>query len=413
MPADQAQQEPLLIIFFLEMPLPIAIPHGTVYTFVLPEVLDFLKGVPYAPIPGLKPAPNPEGHNWASFRLWQVKRTVGPDDPIRPVLEAVVPKESLGVPKDRPTEPSEPRGYVTIIEVSTALKGQEEIDTSAAFDACLSALQDLLRAYSVSAHHGMPLVTRELLPPIALFIRRTLFTQKWDTRLSAMFVNTNMPDAFLPELDQSGLTKLVQTLSRLKQGHPMIPYQEARIRARHALVEEGNYPDAVVHSETAVEILIDAILTLLLWEEGESPTEAGHNIFTKHLPWRLEQAVASRLRGDWLRAGTGPISRWDSQLAFLRGRVIHAGYRPTLDEARTCLDIGTEIDQMVRVRLAAAAGTFPKTALLILGKPGLERLNGWTRKVQEAAKSSDIPVWIKEYAEWRRALDTQRINLIR
>jgi hypothetical protein len=182
MAANQAQPEPQLIIFFLEIPRPIAIPHGTVYTFVLPEVLDFLKGVAIAPVPGIRPASNLEGNNWASFRFWQVKRTTGKDDAVRPVLEAVVPAESLGLPTERPREPIEPRGYMTIVEASTTLKGPEESEASAAFDACLSALQELLRAYGLSTDHGMPLITRELLPPIAVSIRRTLFSTQ-DVRI--------------------------------------------------------------------------------------------------------------------------------------------------------------------------------------------------------------------------------------
>jgi hypothetical protein len=407
------ESEPRLIIFFLQMPRPVAIPHGTVYTFQLPEVLEVLKGIPIAPTPEVPPRPNPEGNNWASFKFWQVKRTIGNYDALRPVLEAVVPKESLGLPSDQPAPTDEPRGYITIVEASTALRGLEDGDVSDAYDGCLAALQELFRAYGVSADHGMPIVSREMLPPIAEFITRTLFTQQWDPSLSAMFVNVNIPDEFLPELDEEGLARLARALSRLKVGYPLIPYREARLRARTALVEQGNYQDAVVHSETAVEILVDGILTLLLWEEGMSPTDAAENIFIKQLPWRLEQAMASRLGGDWKRDGTGPISRWDAQLAFLRGRVIHGGYRPTLQEARASVDIAIEIDEMIRVQLAGVAGTFPKTALLFLGKQGLERLNGWTRRVQDASNAADPTLWMNDYVAWRKALDAQRVNLLR
>ncbi len=405
--------EPHLVVFFLEIPDVVAVPHTTTFMFELPEVLDFLKGVGYSPDIQTPPRPNPDGRNFVSLKIWQVKVTAGADPAVTHVIDAVVPKENQGIAESPTSAPPDPRAYATIIEAVTALSAPSDGEISRALDNCLTALQDFLRAYGISSGNALPLITRERLPPLVLFSKRTLVTQQWDASMSAMFVNINVAREFLPTLDEAQLRKLALVLSRLKQEHPIIPYQEARLRAKRALVEDGNYQDAIVLSETAVEVLFDAVLTLVLWEEGVGAKVAAESIFSKQLPWRVEQALASRLGGDWKRSGMGPVSRWNSRLHYLRGRVIHASYRPTLQEAHECVDIATAIDIMVRDRIAGKAGTYPKTALLVLGQPGLERLKGWTRKMQEIAHKADLKAWTADYGKWRQTLDSERINLIR
>lgn len=413
----RSAQELKFVALFLELPSPIAIPHGTTYAFVLKEILDELRGVRFAPVAGLAPIKNPDGRNLASFRIWQIKKSADNEDAVHSVLEAVLAGgiDPLKIASaDSTTKPDEPRSFTSVVEALTIIRGSDEIGLSKALDTCLASFQELLRAYSLSTGHALPLITRELLQPVILFITRPIGTTRWDAPPNLMIVNTNFPGTFLPPLDEEGLKKLNVHLTRLKKRHPMIPYFEARLRARRALMDEGNYQDAVIYSDIAVEVLIDAVLTMLLWEERMTPLDAAHHIFVHQLPWRVEQALALRLRGDWSRKGQGAVAQWASRLEPLRGRVVHAAYRPTLDEAREAVDVATAMSEFIRERLALNAGKYARPAFLVLAKPGLERLGAWTKRLEEvAAMAASQPDWMDDYRKWREGLDPLREALVR
>jgi hypothetical protein len=90
-----------------------------------------------------------------------------------------------------------------------------------------------------------------------------------------------------------------------KRGHPLVAYGEMSQESYRALEQEGDYRRAVTYAQTAVEILLDRVLALMLWEEDEDPTQTAETIFSSSFPKRVRTHFPPRLGGDWNTRGTG------------------------------------------------------------------------------------------------------------
>jgi len=89
-------------------------------------------------------------------------------------------------------------------------------------------------------------------------------------------------------------------------------------------------------------------------------------------------------------------------LAELRGRVVHAGYSPTEQEAEMALEIMDTLSEFVKRRLVAKTKIYPRTALQLLGEPGLRRLGGWSKWIEGFVRDEigNEDPWIASFRQW-------------
>lgn len=439
---------PRAIVFFLPLPEPLPFPHGEVFSF-LDEKHRELAGLLIQQTPETPPLPeDAEGRMFTSLRFWQrlldmeaeleretegvdaVVRSIvlpeefaklrddpGEDDSTRaandePASEEQAQREvlrSFDLPEEKIAaliEAGPPRDYQTIVEAVTPLVEVEgPLDpVSAAFDRCVDRLSQLANSYRRAALQPIARITRERLPLSIYYLTFDIGSPKANWSHGLFLAHMSAPqllviDPASPEQVADIKRHLAASLGR----HPLTPYIDRVVDANHAL-RQGDTANAVVLAQVGAEIFLDALLGLLLWEEGTSPQEAAEGVFASGLTRRVRTAFAPRLGGDWNLQAAGAVGGWKRDLYELRGRVIHAGYEPTRAEARQALQALAALEDFAKARVVERRSQCPRTALIVLGPDGLARREGWDRRIREFAEQNEANTWLRDYNTWREEL---------
>jgi hypothetical protein len=178
------------------------------------------------------------------------------------------------------------------------------------------------------------------------------------------------------DLDADSQQRMLSTLSAMAIEDPVVPYLELSSEARRAFDREGDSRGAVIHSQAACEVLLDSVLQALLWEEGMAPSDAAKGFFSSNsaLGGRLRRSdtYASRLgSGNWRLDGSGPVATWYKNLANLRNRCVHAGYRPTSNEALAASRAQHDLRDFVADRLVDRQRRYPRVASIFTSRARL------------------------------------------
>jgi hypothetical protein len=383
-----------------------------------------LAGLGIQPTPETAPVPTEifsPGQMVVSLKFWQVKDAFAEFraefDAIDKVMRAVVPAEVLGErAEDRSDEATGllPESYRTIVEAVTPFladdpdeKDPERVQSDA-FDRSVEAINRIVRAYRVSEHGLIPEVTRERLPFSVLFCTRAVSGGDWAGPV-LMLLHFNLPRDVSPDvLSDEELARFNAYLQMVQTTHPLFAYTERALDSHIALQREGNTKTALILTQIAVESLLDTLLSLVLWEEGASPEVAATDVFSDAFVTRLRKHFHPRLGGSWDDRRPGATHDLVKDVIRVRGRVVHADYMPTRDEAWKAIAAATTMDEFIRDRLADRRNRYPKTTILFLGDEGLRARGLWGGKIERLAddNAADIPNgWIAAYRSWRSEVD--------
>jgi hypothetical protein len=445
-------QDPRMVVFFFESPDPFMLPSGSTFGFILDREIEWLKNIRMQPVEGVSPVPEEgTGRLSVSFRFWRStarQEPPTPSDALMEIIRRVMPADktvatSVGIvglgdpPGEWPDqsnfqhreqvegEPVEtasedystdqPEMDVTIIEAVTLLLPSEH-DASPIVEAlhrCMESFTEFSRVYRLSNKLAMHPITYERLPPTVFWATRKLANEKgnqWDQGFELLVFPTRMPGrTHHPELGEEGLQKLKVFYEHYRGGNPMIPYSERTLDARLSFDSLGDYTNCVIQCQTAVEVLFDALLSLLLWEEKMEPKRVAREIFSDKLHKRVRTHFGPRLGGDWNTKGRGAVGRWAQYLVPLRNRTVHTAHRPTRSEASNALAVVTDLDDFFRARLADKRSSYMRTALMVLGRPGLERQGVWSGKIRRFAERADEePNWDHSFRQWQEQVMAAR-----
>jgi hypothetical protein len=409
----------VIVVFFFRLPDALPLPDGSTYTFELDDPVPELEGVQLFPVADAEPWAWEGGNNFVSLRFWRTSAI-----PIPLAAQFAVVDEALerGLPSEfRPEEPSNRESlaaegladqdtYSTVVEAVTTMKGESsEQALSDAFDNCLEKAIDIFRACRLIAGTAIHHLSYERLDPIVLYARRSL-SGAWDYEsLSLLLLHLRAGQLAPPPLGRSEVEGLNQHIEMLLRDHPLLPYAERRLDARVARYVDGDYGDTIVQVQIAAEILFDAVLQLMLWEEGVDAADAADSIYGVGLAKRVRTHYHPRLGGDWRTDGSGAIAEWSTAVARLRGRVVHAGYRPSREEAQNALASADRLEAFIRERMARRRNQYPRTALVALGRRGLLAERAWTRRIRDFLDRADEePDWLVAFGEWRTELENAR-----
>ncbi|MFE0084060.1 hypothetical protein, partial [[Kitasatospora] papulosa] len=212
--------------------------------------------------------------------------------------------------------------------------------------------------------------------------------------------------------DAGEFSRLEAHLGRLWNGSPLELVMGRATEADQLLRQQGDYANAVIHSAMSSEILLDSLLGLMLWEEqiASEDFDKAVEVFDESkrggLASRVRREYSPRLGGNWNPEVHGPVRQWSKDLAYLRGRVVHRGYRPTKAEAVTALEASDKLLEFAKSRLALKARVYPRTSLMILGEPGLRRIGGWKAVSKFLESNEEHPLsWFSSYSKWRNTVD--------
>lgn len=305
----------------------------------------------------------------------------------------------------------------TVVEMAVAFDFDNEDeswqDISDAFDRGLAYIRDIQRSYFLARRRPVRLVTRETLPFAVPFALRRLSDDDrpgvpFRAPLSMYLLNQNLVREIRDrDLDESESTALTSALYLQGTGGVFTGYLDFVREAQVALDIEGAYRAAVLFIATACEVLLDALLAHMLWEEKTRPENAA-TVFDSWLTARVKARYHDRLGGKWALDQSGPVTEWSRTVAGLRNRVIHGGYEPSLAEARAARDAAIALESHIADLLAARVSVYPRTALALLGDPGLRRRNLWTGALDRLVNDPDQVPWQETFARWRDALERAR-----
>jgi hypothetical protein len=417
--------EPRIINFFFALPDPLPFPHHTIYSLYLEREIPELREIAMHPTKEQPPLSEDfQGRLFVSLRFWQLQAEMTEvEAELRAeetVMKAALPREVLGQAAEtegeifNEAESKMPETYRTVVDAVTLLLADDADPVSDAFDRCLHELEGLVRAYRVAHKDLMPYLTRERLSPVATFITRDLAAAEWDESPSALLLHMNIRGAMArgEPLSDEEFEKLNVHREVASAGHPLFPYAERMLDARRLFHREGDTANAVIFIQLALEVFLDGILTLMLWEEGADPEEAGNTIFAEGFAKRVRTYYAERLGGTWDPNRRGPVRSLLLELAPLRGRVVHASYVPSREETRRVFEVAEEVDDFAVGRLIARRNRFMRTVLLSLGQPGLEKRGLWAGQIRAfAERAREEPDWLVSYRAWREALTQARQGL--
>jgi len=394
------------ITFMIEMPDAIAIPHGSDFTFWLPDNVRALDDVEIRMFPESEPIRFKEGKQFVYFRFWQKVTTLRLPftDAVWDVVSVITGNDSRDVANDPPMI----EAYRTVVQTSTLISDPNDIgQVSDAFNRCIEWVTKFCRSFSTATGDLIAPITAERLPSLVLYSTADLASSFRELR--GLVLHYNLPDHFPRQiLDASEIERIHIILQRQSVLDPFSLAQEHIVEARRFFDRLGDYGDAVIHCQLAAEVFLDGVLMYLLWEDGHSPDEVV-SIFERGLASRIRREYSPRLGGNWNTTTHGAVGRFDAHLMKLRGRVVHAGYRPTSEEVLQAFDAYQSIQKFVKDRLAAKRSRYPRSALMVLGKPGFERRGSWNAKMDEFLNETrDEPDWGSAFRDWREILNSLR-----
>lgn len=310
----------------------------------------------------------------------------------------------------------------TFVEVAVAFDldddssdaGISDTGLAMAFDRGLAMIREVQRAYYLISRRPMRLATRETMPVAVPYGIRRLVNENGDPEPfhvphSMLILHDGMArDVRDPGMDSAVLDRFSGALWQLSSPGFLTDYLEFVREAQVALHHEGSSRAAVLFTATACEVLLDNLLGHMLWEEGERPEDAAKVFNNTTITNRVKKHYAKRLPAAWSVDEPGCIHNWFRDVACLRNRVIHSGYEPTMSQARQAQHSAAALAEHLAHLVAAQASTYPRTALVLPGKEGLQRRGKWTAQIEELQTDPNQVNWVETYHRWRRAMQRGR-----
>ncbi|MFD5272261.1 hypothetical protein [Streptomyces sp. NPDC058335] len=409
---------PLLITFFVALPFACPLQHGAVISRNFEEPLRGCEAMETRATEESDPLEgNRRDKIFASLKFWQLKDTVDLADSFHGLLQVIHDVTGIGkAPQEKAELPRDT--YRTVVEMVTVQNADKLSDKDAAlseaFERCFGVLADVYSMSRLVKRDGLsPHVGIEQVQAVYWFGR--IPGNRYSGDLGGLMWVSPPPHVPSDTFDSDGFQKLETLLGRLWNGSPLELAMERALVANQYLRQQGDYSNAVIHAALSSEIVLDALLGMLLWEEQiEDPdVTAAVDVFDEAknggLASRVKREYGPRLGGNWNPSVNGPVRRWSEELAHLRGRIVHRGYRPSRREAERALEVSDELLDFVKGRLALKSKTYPRTCLMILGEPGLRRIGGWKWANRFLAGTDEHPLsWFSGYSKWRDAVDFAR-----
>ncbi len=293
------------------------------------------------------------------------------------------------------------------------------------FTRCLYAARQVVRAYrqATETPYGLPTYVRAISPVLVYSAHgvretsvvdgQTFFVLRptqavWDGPSLMLLDHTNLADPFSGrDFDDNIQMRFLHWYSEEARGNPLNLWRERWIEARRAHEILGEEGQAVILANTSSEVMLDAILALLMWEEGMAVEDAASAFEEGKVLRRITQELAPRLKGSW-STERDAVGSWYRSAYRLRHRVVHGGYSPSPSEAADALEAALGLQQFVMDRIAERRTAYRRTALMTIAEEGLRRRNLWSGQIKQFAGevAPNEPNWRDSYTAWYRDLVT-------
>lgn len=198
-------------------------------------------------------------------------------------------------------------------------------------------------------------------------------------------------------------------------GLPQVLAREYLLDSKRLINQEGQYGAAIAAAATSIEVLCTSLVSSILWEKCLQSAEndwksalthaATREIFRERIVRNAQVFLQTHLGGNW----SSDSSEWQiyrRKVPSLRGRIVHAGFLPSRQEAEDALQTAMDAHTFVYSQLANKRNQFPRTCWLFIGREGLVRRKLFSGKIKHfyetiAPQESD---YVTLFANWHHAL---------
>ncbi len=310
---------------------------------------------------------------------------------------AVAQLPQLGSPADVPSEMPFLR---TVLTVSAPCDGETPVSH---LDTCFQYVVAMARALLQATEQIAPPLSRQQLVPTYVVIDQDEDgTHRLLTAVLVDDIYLGPTPATREQADRANQF-VVAHLTK----NPVEVHHDLRLAARRAVYAEGDYVGAVLKAAAAAETLIKQVSWHIAWEAAEKlPTDpaptplSGDALFEAKPSQLIGRVLSVRLGGNWDSSRpTSPVGAWRQNVAQLRNKIIHLAHRPTEGDAVSALEGVVALELHLMDRLAARSNVYPRAAVMLAGKDGLEK-RGRFGPARATWQHQSLQLLLREYRAW-------------
>lgn len=402
--------------FFIPLPEAVRLPEGL--QIFAEEIDNIRKGkrqvLRYVTADGLKRRIN------VRIEFSRIKHNV-PVDALAASYSALT--KFYGLKKVKLPPEANIQGYLSIAHVGViGPQNATDAQLSDYFDEGMSTLRQVLKTYYAKHRLPLNLPSRQnigaMIPYTVENIDSKGLPENGHSTLSLGMLLTggqfDIATTFAEPLSSSEASTITKA-QILDSATLLEPYMDA-YREATAAESNGEYLAASVLFTAAIEIYLDIVLQLMMWEEGMSPEEANYLLnevkvcgcenCTAKISTTLDRTKSglykSRLGGSWDIYKDPLMKRWQAA-RYIRNAAVHSGQEPSVSDTK---DIHRTLDEIVAWiidLLCTSLSIYPVTTFALAGRIGLEKRDRWDE--YQALEIGDVPVSIsKTFGNWRNEI---------
>ena len=293
---------------------------------------------------------------------------------------------------------------------------QDRLPSQVPLNRCIDSIDRICRAYRIAASVPLGRITYERLFPLVAAWRsaqdatvEALFgfeTRAWGEPSLMRLDHYNVTQPVGPAIDDELSFRMMDLAHAQVRRYPFFVWRERMLEAERAFYLDGSFTTTVVLAQTAAEVFLDGLLSLLLWEENVTPQDAAAFFTTGTAVSRTNRMYHNRLGGRWSTLGVGAIATWYRDTAMLRHRVVHTGFEPSRTQARNALDAARKLQNFAFDRLIDRRNRYKRTTLMTVGVEGLQARDLWRGAIAKFFRDEgpNEPDWRDAFASWQAAL---------
>lgn len=228
----------------------------------------------------------------------------------------------------------------TLVTAARSLKElprEKKALLSDTFDICIDYLNRFLYAYLlVRKDISVYPITIQHLQPSILYGFWDREGKEIEKSRGLFLLNWNVPTQTVVLSDE----EITHISNLMLIEHPFEISEIMMLQARRELTS-GLYGQAVISSESSFETFADPLLQILLTRKGCTENEIRSIFDSQNFVPRLKKNFSGIIGGNFSLT-SGILKKWKDETSELRNAVVHAGYRPTHDEAHRAINAAAD-----------------------------------------------------------------------
>jgi hypothetical protein len=219
------------------------------------------------------------------------------------------------------------------------------------FDKLLLYLNRLISAYLVfSKDIDAYQLTKEMLEPIS--VARVITLDDWENEWAGIFIKNINFHHVKDDINAKTFSEILWYSHVIEKNlNPFIPSEELLINSERYF-KMGFFKEAVIFSQTSVEVFLTNLFHVFLQSEGFSENDILSTVEDTPFISMVKHQFSRRIGGNWNLGNEGtPVGQWYRDTYLLRNKVVHSGYMPNKNETYNCIGSSLALKKFIIIQL--------------------------------------------------------------